>query len=185
MCVYIYIHICNSKFLWFTPYCTVLVITVSAECCFLTGQSLHCSLCIYVFLLLKENGLHPSKPCILACTWPLGVVMWVLVILSFSLFSTLLIHGLPTFSFFVPHLNSCSLFMSPWFFPFGSWFDERISRHEAENTLMSKGVGSFIVRASQNSHGDFSISVRYLLMMTFSCFSSCLVVSLVFSWQDS
>nr|XP_021153598.1 GRB2-related adapter protein 2 isoform X3 [Columba livia] len=40
------------------------------------------------------------------------------------------------------------------------WFDERISRHEAENTLMSKGVGSFIVRASQNSHGDFSISVR-------------------------
>ncbi|XP_021153599.1 GRB2-related adapter protein 2 isoform X4 [Columba livia] len=41
------------------------------------------------------------------------------------------------------------------------WFDERISRHEAENTLMSKGVGSFIVRASQNSHGDFSISVRH------------------------
>ncbi|XP_030905876.1 GRB2-related adapter protein 2 isoform X2 [Melopsittacus undulatus] len=26
---------------------------------------------------------------------------------------------------------------------------------------MSKGVGSFIVRASQNSHGDFSISVRH------------------------
>ncbi|XP_075570621.1 GRB2-related adapter protein 2 isoform X1 [Pelecanus crispus] len=41
------------------------------------------------------------------------------------------------------------------------WFDERISRHEAENVLMSKGVGSFIVRASQNSHGDFSISVRH------------------------
>ncbi|XP_009866716.1 PREDICTED: GRB2-related adapter protein 2-like isoform X2 [Apaloderma vittatum] len=41
------------------------------------------------------------------------------------------------------------------------WFDERISRHEAENILMSKGVGSFIVRASQNSHGDFSISVRH------------------------
>uniref|UniRef100_A0A8B9Z1I5 GRB2 related adaptor protein 2 n=1 Tax=Buteo japonicus TaxID=224669 RepID=A0A8B9Z1I5_9AVES len=37
----------------------------------------------------------------------------------------------------------------------------RISRHEAENILMSKGVGSFIVRASQNSHGDFSISVRH------------------------
>uniref|UniRef100_A0A663MQ19 GRB2 related adaptor protein 2 n=1 Tax=Athene cunicularia TaxID=194338 RepID=A0A663MQ19_ATHCN len=36
-----------------------------------------------------------------------------------------------------------------------------ISRHEAENILMSKGVGSFIVRASQNSHGDFSISVRH------------------------
>uniref|UniRef100_A0A8C8AP53 GRB2 related adaptor protein 2 n=1 Tax=Otus sunia TaxID=257818 RepID=A0A8C8AP53_9STRI len=41
------------------------------------------------------------------------------------------------------------------------WFDESISRHEAENILMSKGVGSFIVRASQNSHGDFSISVRH------------------------
>ncbi|XP_064316385.1 GRB2-related adapter protein 2 isoform X2 [Phalacrocorax carbo] len=41
------------------------------------------------------------------------------------------------------------------------WFDERISRHEAENILMSKGVGSFIVRASQNSHGEFSISVRH------------------------
>ncbi|NXO00955.1 GRAP2 protein, partial [Rhinopomastus cyanomelas] len=41
------------------------------------------------------------------------------------------------------------------------WFDERTSRHEAENILMSKGVGSFIVRASQNSHGDFSISVRH------------------------
>ncbi|KAF1442387.1 GRB2-related adapter protein 2, partial [Aptenodytes patagonicus] len=41
------------------------------------------------------------------------------------------------------------------------WFDERISRHEAENILMSKGVGSFIVRASQNSQGDFSISVRH------------------------
>ncbi|XP_068797616.1 GRB2-related adapter protein 2 isoform X2 [Struthio camelus] len=41
------------------------------------------------------------------------------------------------------------------------WFDERISRHEAESSLMSKGIGSFIVRASQNSHGDFSISVRH------------------------
>uniref|UniRef100_G1NIB5 GRB2 related adaptor protein 2 n=2 Tax=Phasianidae TaxID=9005 RepID=G1NIB5_MELGA len=41
------------------------------------------------------------------------------------------------------------------------WFDEKISRHEAESILMSKGVGSFIVRASQNSHGDFSISVRH------------------------
>uniref|UniRef100_A0A452H687 SH2 domain-containing protein n=1 Tax=Gopherus agassizii TaxID=38772 RepID=A0A452H687_9SAUR len=35
-----------------------------------------------------------------------------------------------------------------------------ISRHEAENLLMSKEVGSFIIRASQNSPGDFSISVR-------------------------
>lgn len=185
VCMYIYMHICNLKFLWLTPYCTVPVITVSSECCFLAGQSLHCSLCIYVLLLLRENGLHPTKPYTLACTWPLGVVMWAPLILLFCLSSTLLIHVLPTLNFFVPYLNSPSLFMSPWFFPLDSWFDERISRHEAENILMSKGVGSFIVRASQNSHGDFSISVRYLLLIAFSCFFSCLMVSLASSWQDS
>uniref|UniRef100_K7FTL2 GRB2 related adaptor protein 2 n=1 Tax=Pelodiscus sinensis TaxID=13735 RepID=K7FTL2_PELSI len=41
------------------------------------------------------------------------------------------------------------------------WFNEGISRHEAENLLMSKEIGSFIIRASQNSPGDFSISVRH------------------------
>uniref|UniRef100_A0ACB8FMY0 GRB2- adapter protein 2 n=2 Tax=Sphaerodactylus townsendi TaxID=933632 RepID=A0ACB8FMY0_9SAUR len=41
-----------------------------------------------------------------------------------------------------------------------SWFQEGVSRHQAENKLREKGVGSFIVRASQNSPGDFSISVR-------------------------
>lgn len=181
-CIYVYTHICNFKFLWVTPYCTVPIITVSAEYCFLAGQSLHCALCIYMLLLLKENGLHPSKPCTLACTWPLGVVMWAPLILLFCLSSTLLIHVLPTLNFFVPHLNSPSLFMSPWLFPLDSWFDERISRHEAENILMSKGVGSFIVRASQNSHGDFSISVRYLLLTALSFFFFLLMVSLASSW---
>ncbi|XP_053113060.1 GRB2-related adapter protein 2 [Hemicordylus capensis] len=42
-----------------------------------------------------------------------------------------------------------------------SWFHEGVSRHEAENMLRDKAVGSFIVRASQNSPGDFSISVRH------------------------
>ncbi|XP_062990707.1 GRB2-related adapter protein 2 [Elgaria multicarinata webbii] len=42
-----------------------------------------------------------------------------------------------------------------------SWFHEGVSRHKAENMLRDKGVGSFIVRASQNSSGDFSISVRH------------------------
>ncbi|KAJ6651223.1 hypothetical protein lerEdw1_021179 [Lerista edwardsae] len=42
-----------------------------------------------------------------------------------------------------------------------SWFHEDVSRHAAENMLRGKGVGSFIVRASQNSPGDFSISVRH------------------------
>uniref|UniRef100_A0A8D0H3N7 GRB2 related adaptor protein 2 n=1 Tax=Sphenodon punctatus TaxID=8508 RepID=A0A8D0H3N7_SPHPU len=41
------------------------------------------------------------------------------------------------------------------------WFHEGISRHEAESILMCKELGSFIVRASQNSSGDFSISVRH------------------------
>lgn len=104
VCMYIYIHICNLKFLWLTPYCTVPVITASAECCFLAGQSLHCSLCIYVLLLLKENDLHPSKPCTLACTGPLEVVMRAPLILLFCLSSTLFTHILPTLSFFVPIL---------------------------------------------------------------------------------
>uniref|UniRef100_F7D800 GRB2 related adaptor protein 2 n=1 Tax=Ornithorhynchus anatinus TaxID=9258 RepID=F7D800_ORNAN len=41
------------------------------------------------------------------------------------------------------------------------WFHEGISRHEAESLLMGKEVGSFIIRASQSSPGDFSISVRH------------------------
>ncbi|XP_019400510.1 PREDICTED: GRB2-related adapter protein 2 isoform X1 [Crocodylus porosus] len=41
------------------------------------------------------------------------------------------------------------------------WFNGRISRHEAENLLINKEIGSFIIRASQNSQGDFSISVRH------------------------
>ncbi|KAM8982664.1 GRB2-related adapter protein 2 [Sarcophilus harrisii] len=44
---------------------------------------------------------------------------------------------------------------------FPSWFHENISRHEAENLLMGKDVGFFIIRASQSSPGDFSISVRH------------------------
>ncbi|XP_029446038.1 GRB2-related adapter protein 2 [Rhinatrema bivittatum] len=40
------------------------------------------------------------------------------------------------------------------------WYHEGISRHEAEAVLMSKDTGCFIIRASQNSLGEFSISVR-------------------------
>ncbi|XP_030045908.1 GRB2-related adaptor protein 2 [Microcaecilia unicolor] len=40
------------------------------------------------------------------------------------------------------------------------WYHEGISRHEAEAVLMSKDMGSFIIRTSQNSLGEFSISVR-------------------------
>lgn len=41
------------------------------------------------------------------------------------------------------------------------WFHEDLSRHQAENLLMGKEVGFFIIRASQSSPGEFSISVRH------------------------
>ncbi|XP_004447888.1 GRB2-related adapter protein 2 [Dasypus novemcinctus] len=44
---------------------------------------------------------------------------------------------------------------------FPEWFHEGLSRHQAENLLMGKEVGCFIIRASQSSPGDFSISVRH------------------------
>ncbi|XP_073940634.1 GRB2-related adapter protein 2 isoform X2 [Castor canadensis] len=44
---------------------------------------------------------------------------------------------------------------------FPEWFHEGLSRHQAESLLMGKEVGFFIIRASQSSPGDFSISVRH------------------------
>ncbi|KAM8930532.1 GRB2-related adapter protein 2 [Pelodytes ibericus] len=41
------------------------------------------------------------------------------------------------------------------------WYRENISRAEAENLLMVKCLGSFLIRASQTSKGEFSISVRH------------------------
>uniref|UniRef100_A0A8C5YV98 GRB2 related adaptor protein 2 n=1 Tax=Marmota marmota marmota TaxID=9994 RepID=A0A8C5YV98_MARMA len=49
---------------------------------------------------------------------------------------------------------------------FPEWFHEGLSRHQAENLLMGKEVGFFIIRASQSSPGDFSISVRYWPRLT-------------------
>lgn len=42
-----------------------------------------------------------------------------------------------------------------------SWFQEAASRVSAEAELMSRGVGAFVIRGSQTSPGDFSISVRH------------------------
>ncbi|XP_066563208.1 GRB2-related adapter protein 2a [Amia ocellicauda] len=42
-----------------------------------------------------------------------------------------------------------------------SWFQENASRLSAEETLMSREVGAFLIRGSQSSPGDFSISVRH------------------------
>lgn len=66
------------------------------------------------------------------------------------------------------HLSSTSPSCHPGVSPRSSdflspdrWFHEGLSRHQAENLLMGKEVGFFIIRASQSSPGDFSISVRY------------------------
>ncbi|KAL1005659.1 hypothetical protein UPYG_G00061930 [Umbra pygmaea] len=42
-----------------------------------------------------------------------------------------------------------------------SWYQESISRGEAQQSLMVKPTGSFLIRGSQSSPGDFSISVRH------------------------
>lgn len=42
-----------------------------------------------------------------------------------------------------------------------SWFQENASRGAAEEILMSREVGGFLIRGSQSSPGDFSISVRH------------------------
>uniref|UniRef100_A0A8C9W0P3 Osteoclast-stimulating factor 1 n=1 Tax=Scleropages formosus TaxID=113540 RepID=A0A8C9W0P3_SCLFO len=42
-----------------------------------------------------------------------------------------------------------------------SWYQENATRHSAEETLMSQEVGAFLIRGSQSSPGDFSISVRW------------------------
>ncbi|KPP67820.1 GRB2-related adapter protein 2-like [Scleropages formosus] len=42
-----------------------------------------------------------------------------------------------------------------------SWFKEDASRNSAEEMLMSREIGAFLIRGSQSSPGDFSISVRH------------------------
>ncbi|XP_051571906.1 GRB2-related adaptor protein 2-like isoform X2 [Myxocyprinus asiaticus] len=42
-----------------------------------------------------------------------------------------------------------------------SWFKENAVRGSSEEMLMSREVGAFLIRGSQSSPGDFSISVRH------------------------
>ncbi|XP_064419242.1 GRB2-related adapter protein 2b isoform X1 [Latimeria chalumnae] len=42
-----------------------------------------------------------------------------------------------------------------------TWFHKGTSRHQAEEFLMGQELGFFIIRDSQSSPGDFSISVRH------------------------
>ncbi|XP_051751898.1 GRB2-related adapter protein 2b [Ctenopharyngodon idella] len=44
---------------------------------------------------------------------------------------------------------------------FPSWYQENTSRHSAQDELMYQPIGSFIIRGSQSSPGEFSISVRH------------------------
>ncbi|KAG9338893.1 hypothetical protein JZ751_025333 [Albula glossodonta] len=44
---------------------------------------------------------------------------------------------------------------------FPSWYQENASRSMAEESLMSRELGAFLIRGSQSSPGDFSISVRH------------------------
>ncbi|XP_059809565.1 GRB2-related adapter protein-like [Hypanus sabinus] len=44
---------------------------------------------------------------------------------------------------------------------FPSWFHAGIGRSEAENILLEQDLGAFLIRASQSSKKDFSISVRH------------------------
>ncbi|KAG7491454.1 hypothetical protein MATL_G00003890 [Megalops atlanticus] len=44
---------------------------------------------------------------------------------------------------------------------FPSWYQENSTRNMAEESLMPREVGAFLIRGSQSSPGDFSISVRH------------------------
>ncbi|XP_051985850.1 GRB2-related adapter protein 2b [Xyrauchen texanus] len=44
---------------------------------------------------------------------------------------------------------------------FPSWYQENTSRHSAQDQLMCQPIGSFLIRGSQSSPGEFSISVRH------------------------
>ena len=56
--------------------------------------------------------------------------------------------------------NTCCV-ISCSFFSFYSWFAGSISRENAEAKLMKENYdGAFLVRRSESSPGDFSLSVK-------------------------
>lgn len=57
-------------------------------------------------------------------------------------------------TFFVPEMvNNLPFFAS-------SWYYSRITRADAEKLLMNKMEGAFLIRVSESSPGDFSLSVK-------------------------
>lgn len=53
-------------------------------------------------------------------------------------------------------LNFCLTFLNVCF----SWYYGRITRADAQNLLMNKHEGAFLIRVSESSPGDFSLSVK-------------------------
>jgi growth factor receptor-binding protein 2 len=45
---------------------------------------------------------------------------------------------------------------------FDSWYYGRITRADAEKLLLNKHEGAFLIRISESSPGDFSLSVKYV-----------------------
>lgn len=43
-----------------------------------------------------------------------------------------------------------------------SWYYGRITRADAEKLLSNKHEGAFLIRISESSPGDFSLSVKYV-----------------------
>lgn len=45
-----------------------------------------------------------------------------------------------------------------------SWYYGRITRADAEKLLSNKHEGAFLIRISESSPGDFSLSVKWVLI---------------------
>lgn len=60
---------------------------------------------------------------------------------------------------FKSHIE-CSKYLILWFLYLYSWYYGRITRADAEKLLGNKHEGSFLVRVSESSPGDFSLSVK-------------------------
>lgn len=57
--------------------------------------------------------------------------------------------------------NVFEYLLNPWFTPsLHSWYYGRITRADAEKLLMNKHEGAFLIRVSESSPGDFSLSVK-------------------------
>lgn len=62
-----------------------------------------------------------------------------------------------------------------------SWYYGRITRADAEKLLSNKHEGAFLIRISESSPGDFSLSVKYVninLIAAIICLLSAVVVDI-------